>query len=320
MENLHKDYFMAIVEAKSISKAAETLLLSQPYLSQYLARLERNLGVVLFDRTRLPIQLTPAGELYLEYLQEATRLQEKLTRDFHAISSGAFGRLTVGIPPIRGSYILPQIIPQFKKAYPNVELILQEGASAKLQTMLQRRVVDFVMINLSDYGGEMVYEPLITEKLLLIAPKDAPELQEFPFDAQFPASVPAECLRHLPFVSLKPTSNITLVLNNIFGRIGGKPNIVIQTDYVNTATSLAAEGVGFALNSEMGIRYLPDISKIRYFTIDSPPLAWTLAIMYHIDNPPSPIARYLINLIKQTCVDFRREVDEKGLFPQKPET
>ena len=63
------DYFLTIVKERSISKAAERLYLSQPYLSQYLAKLEGSLGVVLLDRSHSPLRLTPAGELFHAYLE-----------------------------------------------------------------------------------------------------------------------------------------------------------------------------------------------------------------------------------------------------------
>ena len=56
------EYFLTIVKERSISKAAERLYLSQPYLSQYLAKLEGTVGAMLLDRSHTPLTLTPAGE------------------------------------------------------------------------------------------------------------------------------------------------------------------------------------------------------------------------------------------------------------------
>ena len=63
------EYFITIANERSISKSAEKLYLSQPYLSQYLAKLEANLGVTLLDRSHTPLRLMPAGELFLAYLE-----------------------------------------------------------------------------------------------------------------------------------------------------------------------------------------------------------------------------------------------------------
>ena len=63
------EYFMTIVKERSISRAAERLYLSQPYLSQYLAKLENSLGVTLLDRSHTPLRLTGAGEQFHAYLE-----------------------------------------------------------------------------------------------------------------------------------------------------------------------------------------------------------------------------------------------------------
>ena len=75
------EYFLAIVKERSISKAAERLYLSQPYLSQYLAKLESELGVVLLDRSHSPLRLTPAGELFHAYLERQSYLDRQLVSD-----------------------------------------------------------------------------------------------------------------------------------------------------------------------------------------------------------------------------------------------
>ena len=81
------EYFLTIVKERSISKAAERLYLSQPYLSQYLAKLERNLGVVLLDRSHSPLKLTPAGELFHAYLERQDYLDRPYSAAQHAIQN-----------------------------------------------------------------------------------------------------------------------------------------------------------------------------------------------------------------------------------------
>ena len=75
------EYFLTIVKERSISKAAERLYLSQPYLSQYLAKLEHSLGVILLDRSHTPLTLTPAGELFHAYLERQGYLERQLVSD-----------------------------------------------------------------------------------------------------------------------------------------------------------------------------------------------------------------------------------------------
>ena len=70
------EYFAAIVEAGSLTRAAEQLYISQPSLSQYVKRLEANLGVELFDRSTSPLRLTYTGERYYQYVLQLMKLDE----------------------------------------------------------------------------------------------------------------------------------------------------------------------------------------------------------------------------------------------------
>ena len=84
-------YFLTIVKEHSISKAAERLYLSQPYLSQYLAKLENSLGVVLLDRSHTPLKLTPAGEAMVLYAQRILEAEQAMTSRFADLNQQAAG-------------------------------------------------------------------------------------------------------------------------------------------------------------------------------------------------------------------------------------
>ena len=112
------EYFLTIAKERSISKAAERLYLSQPYLSQYLAKLEANLGVVLMDRSHTPLKMTPAGELFLAYLERQNFLDHQLISDLRDLQDKKRPTLHIGVSPWRGSILLPDILPLFATEYP----------------------------------------------------------------------------------------------------------------------------------------------------------------------------------------------------------
>lgn len=87
------EYFVAIVDEGSLTKAAEHLYVSQPSLSQYLKRLEANLGVELFDRSASPLRLTYTGERYYQYVLQMMKLDENIRREFQDIKNQTSGRL-----------------------------------------------------------------------------------------------------------------------------------------------------------------------------------------------------------------------------------
>ena len=144
------EYFLTIVKERSISKAAERLYLSQPYLSQYLAKLERNLGVVLLDRSHSPLKLTPAGELFHAYLERQDYLDRQLVSDLRDLRDRRRPTLHIGVSPWRGSTLLPDVLPAFAQQYPDVQVVLHEAPVPELGKLAEGSVLDFCVMQIPE--------------------------------------------------------------------------------------------------------------------------------------------------------------------------
>ncbi|RKY15945.1 MAG: LysR family transcriptional regulator, partial [Planctomycetota bacterium] len=110
--------------------------ISQPTVSEHIARLERLLGVTLFERTGRRIALTDAGRLYYEYCQKIVRLTEEATHAVEQLRGLLRGRLIIGASTIPGTYLLPDIVAQFHKRYPQIEIEVHITDSAKVEAGL----------------------------------------------------------------------------------------------------------------------------------------------------------------------------------------
>ena len=170
------EYFVAIVEAGSLTKAAEHLYVSQPSLSQYLKRLEASLGVELFDRSTSPLRLTYTGERYYQYVLQMMKLDENVRREFQDIKNQTSGRLRLGVALWRGACLLPDVFPTFHQQYPDIHIELTEGRSVQLEAALMNDKIDLAVMNLPrtlDYS-KLVSEIVCEERLLIAAPHPAP--------------------------------------------------------------------------------------------------------------------------------------------------
>lgn len=127
MPSPNYEYFVAIVEAGSLTKAAEKLYVSQPSLSQYLKRLENSLGVELFDHSTSPLRLTFTGERYYQYVLQMMKLEENMRKEFQDIKNSASGVLRLGVALWRGACLLPDTFPYFHEHYPGIRIELTEG-------------------------------------------------------------------------------------------------------------------------------------------------------------------------------------------------
>ena len=303
------EYFLTIVKERSISKAAERLYLSQPYLSQYLAKLENSLGVVLLDRSHSPLKLTPAGELFHAYLERQSFLDRQLVSDLRDIQDKKRPLLHIGVSPWRGSILLPDILPRFEEQYPDVQVVLHEAPVPELGELAEANVIDFCIMQIPDSLEELTYEPVMRERIFLVGRRDHPMLQGL--DSTWDAPRPFPDLRLLErerLIMLPADWRLSRQLYNLFSVYSVEPQNILVTTNTTTAINLAAEKMGFAFLQESGVSRTPYLDRLACFTVGEPPLACPLAVVYKKNGFLSPAARTFIDLVR----DFYSRYDRDG--------
>lgn len=294
------EYFVAIVEAGSLTKASELLYVSQPSLSQYLKRLEANLGVELFDRSTSPLRLTYTGERYYQYVQQLMRLDENVRREFQDIKSETSGRLRLGVALWRGGCLLPDIFPAFHKQYPDIHLELVEGNSKQLESALMNEKIDLAVMNLPKTLNyeQLTCEILREERILLAAPTEHPSVQRVlragTYIDNYPVA-PLSLLNQLPVILTKPAQNLTVEVLHALGKERIEPNILLETGNLTTAINLVARGMACTFVPEEGASVCQHPGKVTYFVTQSPNLIWDLAAVYRKDTYLPKIARLFID-------------------------
>lgn len=292
------EYFLTIAKERSISRAAEKLYLSQPYLSQYLARLEANLGVVLLDRSHTPLRLTAAGELFHAYLERQSFLDRQLVSDLRDLQDRKRPMLHIGVSPWRGSTLLPDILPAFTRHYPDVQVVLHEAPVPELGDLAAGNVVDFCVMQVPTDLTDLTYELVMRERVLLIGHRDNPLLREF--DSPYDRPLPFPDLRALErerIILLPSDWRLARLLQNTFSVYNVEPQNILITTNNTTAINLAAEDMGFAFLQESGIARTPYLDRLACFTVGEPPLTCPMAAVYRKHGFLSPAARTFIDLV-----------------------
>ncbi|MEG4072110.1 LysR substrate-binding domain-containing protein [Microcoleus sp. Pol14C2] len=177
MELRHLRYFIAVADELSFSRAAKRLHIAQPPLSQQIKDLEAELGVKLFDRKSHPIQLTPAGQAFLEEARATLVHLEQAVHKTQRIDQGELGYLTVGFPSSIANGVFPEILRTFRQQYPEVQLILQEEHSAFLIQRLRDRQTDIIFLYLYhdiSEANDLETMSLTQEPLVVVLPKNHP--------------------------------------------------------------------------------------------------------------------------------------------------
>lgn len=289
------EYVMVIAEERSFSKAAKKLYIAQPSLSQYIMRLEEQLGIKLFDRTTNPLSLTFAGEKYLETARNILNLKEQLGREIGDIADSKKGRLTMGIPNSIERYILPLVLPEFYMRFPGIEIVIEEHAAMKLEELLVTGKVDIAILHLPIQDKRIAYEPLSDEKVFLVTPPG--EQTKAIIELEKQQRIDFSYLENEKFILLKPGYRMRFVADEIFKRAQFKPNILLEIRNIDTAYSLADAGVGFTFIPENIMWFLNLNQCENYFLIDD--IAYTLALAYRQGEYMTKATREFITITKE---------------------
>lgn len=294
------EYFLTIVKERSISKAAERLYLSQPYLSQYLAKLENNLGVVLLDRSHSPLKLTAAGEVFHAYLERQGYLDRQLVSDLQDLKDRKRPMLHIGVSPWRGSTLLPDVLPMFTQQYPDVQVVLHEAPVPELLQLAEGSVTDFCIMHIPSDLTNLTYELVMRERVFLIGSRDHPLLQGMESSYDNPKHfTDLRRLEHERIIMLPADWRLSKLLHNTFSVHNVEPQNILITTNNATAINLAAENMGFAFLQESGIFRTPYLDRLACFTVGEPPLTCPMAVVYKKNGFLSPAARTFIDLTKE---------------------
>jgi DNA-binding transcriptional LysR family regulator len=168
MELRHIRYFLAVAEERNFTRAATRVGIGQPPLSQQIKDLEAEVGAPLFHRVPQGAELTEAGRAFLESVQVIPTQAERAIRAAQRAARGEIGSLRVGFTSSAPfNPVVTSTIRAFRRAYPEVDLTLQEANSARLVTGVQEGELDAVFLR-SNEGGEGLQLRRLSEEPMLV--------------------------------------------------------------------------------------------------------------------------------------------------------
>ncbi|HAE81566.1 MAG TPA: hypothetical protein DCG70_08470 [Lachnoclostridium sp.] len=161
-------YFIALAEEENISRAAEKLFISHQCLSKYLKNLEAEYNLSFFDRTP-SLRLTPAGQAMLETLRQVDFLEQNLNSQLDDIRFSKKGKIRLGVTEGRSRIVIPDVIAQFRKMYPEVVLEVKYADSVHLSDLVLKNELDLALMNRNDFNhSQLSFRVLLKEQLYLV--------------------------------------------------------------------------------------------------------------------------------------------------------
>lgn len=177
MEMKELNYVIAIAEEGSISKAAERLFMAQSSLSQFLSVLEHELDTKLFIRTSRGVRPTESGRLMIEFAYRELSEYHRMRDQIQDVNDLKIGRVIMGISTFRGTFLMPRVLSEFRREYPEIHVEIVEANSMALENMLKNGTIDLALIILPAKTLKHEIEVLMHDEICIITGKNHPALK-----------------------------------------------------------------------------------------------------------------------------------------------
>jgi len=168
MELRHIRYLLAVADHANFTRAAESLHISQPTLSQQIKQLERALGVILLDRSGRSIRLTDAGEAYAHHARLALRDLDAGERAVHDVQDLSRGHLRIAMTPTFTTYFIGPLVHRFRAAHPGITLSVRETTQERIESDLLADRLDLGIAFSGAHPSGIEHHALFTETLRLV--------------------------------------------------------------------------------------------------------------------------------------------------------
>lgn len=275
-------YFNALAETLNFHRAAERLHISQPPLTVAIRKLEEDLGVALFERDPRGVRLTAAGLAAVGPAREALAAAEKVRDAVRQGAAGRRGRLSIGFIGSAIGDLLPRIISPFRRAYPEVELGLEEMNSVEIVRAIAGRRLDIGLVRLPVMDAAPVAIDVVeTDHLIAVLPATDVLARR--------KTLELAALADRSFIIYSPISVLHATIRLACHRAGFTPRVAQEAMQVQTILSLVEAGLGVALIPGRCARFVG--AGVRMVSLAEPlPIAMGIARA----DQPSELARNFI--------------------------
>jgi DNA-binding transcriptional LysR family regulator len=244
MNRNHLALFHAVAKARSISRGAEAIRVSQPAVSKQIGELEEALGVRLLDRLPRGCELTEAGRILADYAHRWCSLEQDAERAIEEYRGLKRGRLTVGASLTIGGYLLPGVLAEFHRRYPDIELKIEVANTESIQRSLLGGIFEVGLTEGPIESVELDSTVFFQDKLVVIAPAGHALLKK-------KTAVTVREICREPFILREEGSGTRAVVEQAFRRKGQKITPLLSLASPEAIKHAVAAGMGIAVVSRL---------------------------------------------------------------------
>ncbi|MCI7736441.1 MAG: LysR family transcriptional regulator [Clostridiales bacterium] len=294
MNTRHAQIILTILREGSFTSAARALYITQPTLSQTVKQIEGQLGEPIFVRGRSPLTLTPAGELYAQAARRILRIETQLDDAIRQLHGASQAALHIGMMPHRAGGLLPQVLADFRRSYPDIVLHVTSGTEESLSGMLERRELDMAFVSCEFQRSSLSYRQIASEEVVLLAGRQTALAQRI-FSGSTIRLSEAKAERFV----MPPESNpLHTLYAGLISQEGFTPQVSVVCDLLETARHCCISD-GLVMLSPF-LTLLCDsglMPKLAHYHLYAKPFLPPLFMAHAAEETPSPAAEALFSLV-----------------------
>jgi DNA-binding transcriptional LysR family regulator len=292
--------FIAVAKMNSFTRAAKLLNLSQPAVTHQIKNLEQTLRTRLFVRSQSRISLTRSGEILLRHAEDINLLYQRAFEEIQEANSRVAGDVHIGAASLLGTYLLPKLLGEFKKSYPDVNVSMLVGNSKEILEYLRDDVIELAIvsepISLPNFEVMPLYRDFLT---VIVYPghswttKNA-IVQADLFDEDFISREVGSGTREICVKALELTRK---------GRTLRTVMVLGSTE----AVKMAVIGkMGFSIVSRLAVRSEVELGLLREITVEDVTMARDFYAIYRSERSLSVPALRLKDFLNEKKEQFRQ--------------
>jgi len=299
VELRHLRYFVAVADELNFTRAARRLGITQPSLSSQIKQLEREMGTPLLRRETRSVELTDAGKLLFEEARVILAEVERAKMGVRRRARGETGKVNIGSAGATYFHpLIPTIIHEFKKKYPEVVLTLEESNTSLSLARVRAGAIDlaFARPPFADTDG-LMFEPLVNEPILMVLPAEH-ALSRL-------KSAPLSALAQERIILFTRTINPPVydaILATI-AQAGFSPHLAQEAPQVASAIPMVAAGFGVTLVPKSMSRLRPD--GVVFIPVEGPSLPAEICLAYRRTQRSAAIRNFVTVARRQAQVAAR---------------
>lgn len=283
--------FLEVAQLGNFSRAAEKVLRSQPAVSAQIRQLEEEYGTKLFDRTKKSVALTPAGEVFLEYVKRLLALREEALRAVADSATETGGVLSIGANETTFLYVLPDLLARYHASYPLVRISVYRNFSHKVLQKVEDDAAELGVVTMPVRSTSLSVIPIFRDPLVWIASAQS-SLAKKPI-------IPLSELAHQDLI-LHKMGSLRRIMEKHLRPFRPQLRVTMELTSAEMVKKFVAAGLGVSMISEKFVQEELREGKIKVLETDSEVVYRELGMVYHEGRSLSRAAQTFLSMVMES--------------------